>query len=389
MVDFRLSPNDLGILEQLRQEGLAARRYARHYDEHEEEVSPSKFPEADAFPALVERIRKRPSADTPPATFQMLMSIARSWGDSVMLRRPPTALGNAALLATGTPEQKERWGQTALAMAITEPGCGSDSKAIKTTARRDGDSWVLSGEKIFVTSGIRAQGVVVWATVDPRRGRAGIKSFVVMKGSPGFEITRKEKKLGIRSSDTAAMTFTECRIPLDHLLGGDESTPQQGSGGFRGAMKTFNMTRPGVAAGGIGKARASLDFTQDALAAEGVRVDWERGRSARSAAEARLVQMEADTEAATLAVLRAAWLADVNEENNVEASIAKSKGGEVSRTVPQGCIDVLGAMGASREHLVEKWLRDGRITDIYEGTGQIQRLIIARAIFGYTSEELS
>jgi acyl-CoA dehydrogenase len=389
MVDFRLSQNDREILEQIRQEGLVTRKYARHYDDHEDELSPAKLPEADAFPLLLGRISSRPADDTPAATFQMLMSIARSWGDSVVLRQVSRGLGNAALLAAGTPEQKQRWGGTVLAMAITEPGCGSDTKAITTTARREVDSWVISGEKIFVTTGIRAQGVVVWATVDAKSGRAGIKSFVVMKGTPGFEITRKEKKLGIRSSDTAALTFTECRVPLDHLLGGDESVPQQGSGGFRGVMKTFNMTRPGVAAGGIGKARASLDFAHEALAAEGVRVDWDHGRSSRGAAAARLVQMEADTEAATLAVLRAAWLADVGEENNLEASVAKSKGGEVSRTVPQGCIEVLGAMGASKDYLVEKWLRDGRITDIYEGTGQIQRLIIARAIFGYTSDELS
>jgi acyl-CoA dehydrogenase len=389
MVDFRLSQNDEEILEQIRREGLAVRKHARHYDDHEEELSPQKLPEADSFPGLIERVGRRPPGDTPPTTFQMLMGIARSWGDSVLLRQPSTALGNAALLAAGTPEQKARWGSTMLSMAITEPGCGSDSKAIRTTARRDGDGWVLNGEKIFVTGGIRAQGVVVWATVDPQRGRAGIKSFVVLKGTPGFEVARKEKKLGIRSSDTAALTFTDCRIPGDHLLGGDESVPREGSGGFRGVMKTFNMTRPAVAAGGIGKARASLDFVREALAAEGVRIDWERARSSRSAAEARLVQMEADTEAATLAVLRAAWLADMNEENNLEASIAKSKGGEVSRTVPQGCIELLGGMGASKEHLLEKWLRDGRITDIYEGTGQIQRLIIARAIFGFTSAELS
>jgi acyl-CoA dehydrogenase len=154
-------------------------------------------------------------------------------------------------------------------------------------------------------------------------------------------------------------------------------------------MKTFNMTRPAVGAIGVGKARASLDFAAEALAKEGVAVDWERSRYARSAIEAKLVSMEADTEAASLTCLRAGWLADMNEENNVEASIAKAKGGEVSRTVPQGCIEVLGAMGTSREHLLEKWLRDGRITDIYEGTGQIQRLIIARAIFGYSSEELA
>src|SRR5215472_11740169 len=188
MVDFRLSPNDLQILEQIRQEGRIVRKYARYYDDHEEEVPPDTLPEGAGVPSLPERVMKRPADDTPGATFNMLAAIARSWGDTVVLRRPFMGLGNAALNAAGTTEQKIRWGKTVLAMAITEPGCGSDSKAITTTARRDGDSWVLSGEKIFVTTGIRAQGVGVWATVDAKRGRAGIKSFVVMKGTPGFEI---------------------------------------------------------------------------------------------------------------------------------------------------------------------------------------------------------
>ncbi len=389
MIDFTLSDSDKDILEQVRREALVTRKYARHYDDREEELPPMALPEASEFPNLLERVLERPAGDTGLATLQMLLGIERSWGDTVPLRFQRTALGNAALMAAGTPEQKARWGKTMLAMAITEPGCGSDSKAIKTTARLQGDHWVLDGEKIFVTTGIRAEGVVVWATTDAHAGRAGIKSFVVMKGTPGFEITRKEKKLGIRASDTAAISLSQCKIPRDHLLGGDESIPKQGSGGFRGVMKTFNMTRPGVAAGGIGKARASLDFATEALAQEGVTIDWECGRNARSATCARLIQMEADTEAATLATLRAAWLADVKQENNLEASISKSKGGEVSRSVPQGCIEILGALGTSRQYLLEKWLRDGRITDIYEGTGQIQRLIIARTIFGYSSAELS
>jgi acyl-CoA dehydrogenase len=162
MVDFRLSPNDLGILEQVRQEGLAARSYARHYDEHEEEVSTAKLPEADEFPALVERIRQRPSADTPPATFQMLMSIARSWGDTVMLSRPTTALGNAAPCWLRHACAEERWVRPR--SRWPSPSRAADRlKAIRPHVRHGG-RWVLSGEKIFVTSGIRAQ-AVVWATV--------------------------------------------------------------------------------------------------------------------------------------------------------------------------------------------------------------------------------
>src|ERR1700678_145009 len=146
MVDFRLSTNDTEILEQVRREGLAVRKHARYFDDHEEELPPQKLPEADSFPSLNERVMRSPADDTPAATFQMLLGMARQWGDTFPLRQPPVALGNAALQAAGTPEQKERWAATVLSMATSEPGCGSDAKAIKTTARRDGDHWVISGK---------------------------------------------------------------------------------------------------------------------------------------------------------------------------------------------------------------------------------------------------
>ncbi len=389
MVDFSLSETDAAILSEARAQSLVSRKYARYYDEHEDELYPSELPEAGDFTPLPELMARRGEGDTPLATFNMLMAVERARGDGPPLRTPRSALGNSALQAAGTREQIERWGRKVLAMAITEPGCGSDSKAIQTTATLDGDVWVLNGEKIFVTTGIRADGVVVWATLDKSAGRAGIKSFVVMKGTPGFETVHKEKKLGIRMSDTAAYVFKDCRIPRDHLLGGDETVPRSGSGGFKGVMKTFYMTRPGVAAGGIGKALASFDFTSEALAGEGVEQDYALGFHSRTAVQQKLLEIEADIEAATLTVLRAAWLADQREPNNLEASVAKSKGGEVARTGTQDCLELLGASGITRDHLPEKWFRDSRITDIYEGTGQIQRLIIARAILGYSSSELS
>ena len=136
------------------------------------------------------------------------------------------------------------WSGSTKAFGITEPDHGSDATHMETTAVRDGDEWVINGEKIFVTTGIRADGVVMWATIDKSAGRAGIKSFLIEKGTPGFVLGHKEKKLGIRADDTATYVFTDCRIPRDNLLGGDESVSRKGSGGFRGAMKTFNMTRP-------------------------------------------------------------------------------------------------------------------------------------------------
>ena len=208
----------------------------------------------------------------------------------------------------------------------------------------------------------------------------------MLKGTPGFIVAHKEKKLGIRADDTAAYVFQDCRIPRDHLLGGDENIPKESSGGFRGVMKTFNMTRPMVAAIGLGMAEAALDFTRDALAEAGHR---DRATvpacTAQSAAAEKLhpprgrVRGRQARHAARRMAGRPAA-----RPNNMEASIAKAKAGAAVREITQGCIEILGPMGVSREHLLEKWFRDVRITDIYEGTGEIQRLIIARTLLGYS-----
>ena len=390
MIDFSLSENDKQVLDEVRRQALVCREYARYYDDHEDEFAPDELPEAGDFSSPFAGMAQRDELDSSMGVLSMLVAAGQTWGDyTVRMQRGGGGLGNAALRASGTPEQQQRWGGVSLAMAITEPGCGSDSKAVQTTAVLDGDDWVLNGEKIFVTTGCRCDGVVVWATIDKSAGRAGIKSFVVMKKTPGFEVTHKEKKLGIRADDTAAMVFRDARIPRDHLLGGDETIPKQGAGGFRAVMKTFNMTRPSVAALGLGIAQAALDFTRDALAQEGIEVDWSAGKHGRSAIQQELIEIDADIEAAMLEVLHASWLSSEGQTNNLEASISKAKGGEVARTATQRCLGILGGLGISREHLIEKWFRDCRITDIYEGTGEIQRLIIARDILGYSSAELS
>ncbi len=390
MIDFELTELDREILAEVRRQALICRKYARHLDENEAEFVPQELPEAKDFKNPFSLMAKHTENDTPLSVMAMLVGAGAAWGDySVRMREDSGALGNAALRASGTPEQIERWKDKRLAMAITEPSCGSDSKAIQMTAVLDGDEWVLNGEKIFVTTGCRADGVVVWATLDKSAGRAGIKSFIIMKGAPGFEVTHKEKKLGIRADDTAAMVFKDCRIPRDHLLGLKENIPKKGAGGFRGVMKTFNNTRPFVAAAGLGMAQAALDFTRDALAQEGVELDWDGGKHSRSAVQQELIEIEAEIEAAMLDALHAAWLSGNGAPNNLEASIAKAKGGEVARTATSRCLELLGGVGITRDHLAEKWFRDARITDIYEGTGQIQRLIIAREILGYSSSELS
>ncbi len=390
MIDFELSEHDQKVLEAVRAESLVARKYARHYDENEDEFPPDELPEAAEFPGLQKLLAERSDADSGFASMGMLIAAGQTWGDySVRMRRGKGGLGNAALRAAGTPEQQQKWGGLTLAMAITEPGCGSDPSRVQCSAVLDGDEWVINGEKIFVTTGCRADGVVLWATLDKSAGRAGIKSFLVEKGCEGFIVSHKEKKLGIRADDTAAYVFKDCRIPRANLLGGDEKIVKKGSGGFRGVMKTFNMTRPGVAAIGLGIAEAALDFTRDALASAGIEIDYLGGDRAQSAVVAKFRRLEALLEASMLTVLRAAWLSEQGQPNNTESSVAKAKAGMAVREITQGCIEIVGPMGVSRDHLLEKWFRDVRITDIYEGTGQIQRLIIARDLLDYGRQELN
>ncbi len=390
MIDFELTKHDRKILDAVRAEALVVRKYARYYDENEHEFLPDELEEAGDFPSVFGLLRQRSDRDTTVGTMGMLISAGQSWGDySVRTRRALGGLGNAALRAAGTPEQVQKWEHLTLAMAITEPGCGSDPSRVQMTAVLDGDEWVLNGEKIFVTTGCRGEGVVVWATIDKSAGRAGIKSFVVEKGTPGFIVAHKEKKLGIRADDTAAFVFDDCRIPRQNLLGLDESISKRNSGGFRRVLKTFNMTRPAVSAIGLGMAEAALDFTRDQLRDVGIEIEYGRGANGQSAVAEKFVRLEGLHEAAMLTVLRAAWLSDQGQPNNLESSVCKAKAGSAVREITQGCIEILGTMGVSREHLLEKWFRDVRITDIYEGTGEIQRLIIGRTLLDYTREELN
>ncbi len=395
MIDFRLTETDQAHLDRTRAEGLISRQYARQFDENESEMIPDTLPETEDFYANAAKLPAAGPEDTQGPVMMLLQTMGQFWGDySVRLRRSTRGgLGNAALGAAGTDEQKEKWGHLMLSMAITEPGCGSDPSRVSTTATLDEETneWVLNGEKIFVTTGIRATGVVIWATIDKSAGRAGIKSFLVEKGTPGFEVPHKEKKLGIRADDTAAYVFDDCRIPRENLLGLDESIPKASSGGFRGVMKTFNMTRPLTAAMGLGIAEAAIDFTRDELEAAGIGLDYTIGPGGLgrlSAAAEKFMRLEALFEASKLTTLQCGWLAGQGKPNNMESSICKAHAGSSVREITQGCIEILGSVGVSRELLLEKWMRDSRITDIYEGTGEIQRLIIARGLLDYTRADL-
>ncbi len=308
------------------------------------------------------------------------------FGDvGLLLSMPRQGLGNAAIAAVATPEQRARFKGCWAAMAITEPGAGSDSAAIRTTAVRDGDDYVLNGEKIYVTAGGRCDHVVVWATLDPNVGRAAIKSFVVPKGTPGMEVVRLDHKLGIRASDTATIMFTDCRVPKENLLGSPEIEVEKG---FAGVMQTFDNTRPMVAGMAVGVAQAALERTREILEEAGTTVNYDRPLWSQSAVQAELLRMEADLEAARLLTLRAAWMADNRKPNSKEASISKAKAGRVANAITLRCVELCSSIGFDEKELVEKWARDSKILDIFEGTQQIQQLIIARRILGKSSDQL-
>lgn len=427
MIDFSIPDN---VKAQLQMTEMVARQVmrpkARYYDEHEHE-RPAEFIQmmwpvmADQQKATLERERRKAEAkakgEEPEAGKEKKVSTfvirllhmieTMSWGDVAQyLCTPSGMLGGTAVETVGTLEQKERflsrfadpkgkpcWG----AMAITEPGAGSDNSAISTTAVLDEktNEWVLNGEKIFITSGGLALNesngfVVVWATVDRKAGRAGIKSFVVEAGTPGVTVTKAEYKHGIRASDTVSIAFQDARIPYDNILGSAE-VRQRGdeeAKGFKGAMKTFDSSRPVVAASAVGVARAALELTKEKLAEAGIKIRYDAPPHEMTAIERDVIEMEAQLKASWLLTLRAGSMLDQGTPNALESSMCKAKAGDAGTRICQKCVEILGPMGYSREWLVEKLMRDSKIADIYEGTHEINQLIVARRILGYGSSEL-
>ena len=310
---------------------------------------------------------------------------ATSYGDvGLVLTIPGQGLGNAAISAVANEEQLKRFGKMWAAMAITEPGTGSDSANIKTTAVKDGDEYIINGEKIYITTGERADCIVVWATLDRSLGKAAIKSFIVEKGTPGMRLERLEHKMGIRASDTAAVVFTDCRIPASNLLGDPTINVEKG---FAGVMETFDNTRPFVAAFALGVSEAALERTRELLN-EKINLDYKTPINNLKAIESELIRLEADYEASRLLTLKAAWMADNKKPNSLEASVCKAKAGRVGNYITLKCVELCSSLGYTEDELLEKWARDSKILDIFEGTQQIQQLIIARRILGKSSAEL-
>ncbi len=388
------------------------RPVSRYFDEHEHEI-PWDYIEfmhtsqkAMGGGGVLTDSEKKKKKEGPSISFQRLAFTSEilSWGDvGLWLCTPGGGLGGAAVNATGTPEQKERFlshyrGDKPVfdAMALTEPHAGSAMPAeVRMTAVRDGEEWILNGEKIFVTAGNKAlvdsDGfVVMWATIDPEAGRAGVRPFVVEAGTPGCSVTKMEHKLGIRSSDTVSIVLQDCRIPFDNILGSPEVVKKKKTKkGFKGAMATFDATRPLVAASALGIARATIELLKEMLLEQGVEIRYGLPRSTMTNIEREIVDMETLLRSTWLLTVKAMWLADERKSNTIEASMCKVKAGDVVVKITQRAVELMGPLGYSREYLLEKWFRDAKINDLYEGTGQINRLIVARRILEYSRHELS
>jgi len=259
------------------------------------------------------------------------------------------------------------------ALCLTEPDAGSDVANISTTARKAGDEWVLNGTKRFITNGGIADLHVVFATTDKSLGYFGIRAFVVEKGTPGLRMGKVEDKMGVRASHTAEVVLQDCRIPSDNLLGSDETTA------FYGAMKTLEASRPLVASGAVGIARAAYEY---ALEFSRTRKAFGGPIAKKQAIAFMLADMKTRVDAARLLTWRAAWMLDAGMPMNKEASIAKLFAADTAMDVTTDAVQILGGTGYMKDQPVEKWMRDAKVFQIWEGTSQIQRLVISREEIG-------
>ena len=303
--------------------------------------------------------------------------LSRVCGTTGVVLSAHTSLCCAPIMENGTEEQKMKYlprlasGEWIGAFGLTEPNAGTDAAMQQTTAVLDGDQYVLNGNKIFITNAVYAHVYVIFAMTDKSLGNKGISAFIVEKGTPGFSIGKKEKKMGIRGSATTELVFEDCRIPKENLLG------QQGKG-FAIAMKTLDGGRVGIAAQALGIAQGAMDET--------IKYTKERKQFGRSISQFQNTQfqmadMETKVQAARLLVRSAHWKKDNGMPYSVDAAMAKLFAAETAMEVTTKAVQLHGGYGYTREYPVERMMRDAKITEIYEGTSEVQRMVIAGKLF--------
>jgi acyl-CoA dehydrogenase len=392
-VDFRLSDEQVEFQRTVH--GFARdvmRPVADHYDRTQE--TPWDVIRAASEQDLYGINYIQRMASDPGGLFGVIYAEETHWGCAgIALAMSASSLAAAGIASSGTPEQMGQWIPECFgtrdevklgAYCVTEAGAGSDVKALRTTAKRDGGDWVVNGTKIFISNGGIADVNVVVATVDPALGHRGQASFIVPKGTPGLSAGKKEDKLGIRASRTGEVVFEDCRIPMEYLLGGpdkleaklERARSGQSTGRASGALATFEMTRPLVGASAIGIARAAYEWTLDYL--ETREIDGQPALETQGVQQV-LADVATEIEASRLLCWRAAWMA----RNGVpltggQGSMSKLKAGDVTMWATTTLMDLVGDYAQSSECPLGKWFRDAKIYQIFEGTAQVQRLVISR-----------
>ena len=388
MIDFTLTKSQQAARDYAHQVALEEMRPISLECDRTEKIPESFFKNMQqrfcAGAAGQARMQAREENEKQENILSILSQEEMAWGDAGLSTAiPGPGLAAPPILSQGTPEQQMRflgpymdgqlhWG----ALALTEPGIGSDVAGMSTTAVLDGDEWVINGHKHYITNGARADLVVTFATVDKNLGREGIRPFVVPKGTPGFIVGRIEEKMGLRASQTAELIYENCRVPKDNLLSGRESSKKAG---FKAAMGTLDATRPMVGVLAVGIARAAYETTREWVCEE-----LPKGfpPQKRREIEDELEEFRQKIEMARFLVWRAAWMADRRIPNSKEASMSKAYAGELVMKVTAAAVRITApGENSERKHFINKWFRDAKVFDIFEGTAQIQRLVIARHLF--------
>ena len=339
---------------------------------------------------LVPHKRDKATRRGPKRSARMAVIFAEEasyWDRGMTVAFPGPGLGGPPIQKMGTPEQKERflgifgekkphWGS----FGMTEPGAGSDVARIATTCRKDGNQWILNGAKTFISNVKRGEWCVIFATVDPALGRAGHRAFVVEKGTPGFEVTRVEAKMGLKAYESCSLTLQDCRVPQDNLLGGESY--YESKAGFKAAMSAFNSSRALVAVMAIGVGRAAWDYARTFM-----KDHYELGRPIRryQRMAERLADVKRKLDTGRLLAWRGAWLLDHDQPNALAASMAKAYCPPIAQEACSVAMEVLGDAGVCNDYFVEKLYRDVKAMDIVEGTQQMQRTVIARRLVSLPS----
>lgn len=389
---FELSPELTTYGRELREWAAEALRpYAREADE--KKAIPENWADVlDTCPVPLGRQDKED--DALPAfadgywAGQVTYYENLNYGDVWALGTPSRGIGHLVVDAMGTPEQVKKWydpvmeGHLSTGFALTEPHFGSDTSQVATTATREGDSWVLNGSKIYCTNGAWSDYVTVFANADKSQGAKGIGAFIVDRGTPGFTVPKvNESKLGIRSWQTSELHFEDCRIPLENRLGWNSTGPvDEGprTSGQGGALAALTNNRPNMAGIAVGLAQAALDVVTPILKGQQAGFSPQRWAAVQNDLES----MQAALDRARRINYKATFVIDRGEPNRYSPAISKSYGPQTCERVIRRCMQLLGPEGTSKDLLLEKWYRDVKIMDIFEGSGEVQRIIVARELVG-------